>query len=64
MAQEAFMPTQPSVSISISWLCNRDETFVDDTAERDWSVFCNEESFGFERLSVNTNFESNLRINL
>jgi hypothetical protein len=42
MDQEARVPTQPSVSISVSWLCNGDETFVDDTAEQDWSVFCNE----------------------
>jgi len=50
MDQEARVPTQPSVSISVSWLCNGDETFVDDTAKQDWSVFCNEESSGSERL--------------
>jgi len=50
MDQEARVPTQPSVSISVSWLCNGDETFVDDTVEQDWSVFCNEESSGSERL--------------
>ena len=50
MDQEARVPTQPSVSISVSWLCNVGETFVDDTAEQHWFVFCNEEPSGSERL--------------
>jgi hypothetical protein len=50
MDQEACVPTQPSTSISVSWLCNGDETFVCDTAEQNLSVCCNEESSGCERL--------------
>ena len=34
----------------LAWLCNGDGAFVDDTAEQDWSVFCNEESSGKERI--------------